>query len=484
MKRSEIFFSVLLLPVDFFALLASFVLSYYIRDEFTISSFAPAELANRLNITPGEYVLPFDSYLHYLSIIIPALLVIFGMSGLYTIRSNTTWFKRFLQIFLAVSVGVFFILLLFLLKKDFFLPRATIVFTWILGTLFVFAGRLFVRAIQKFLYTRGIGTSRISVIGKNQAADAVIKQLSTSRYNAHRLVSHLDSLPVEKLIPILKKEDLDELIVVSEQYNNEELIALRNFCLEQDASFSFVPSLLTELPSNFGITPVGELPMIEVQPTPLEGWGRVMKRAFDIVVGLLLILLFSPLFIFIAVWLKIASPGPLIYKHRRIGKNNLPIDVWKFRSMKIEYSTGQGYNGDAYFKKLLAENPELAKEWERDHKLKNDPRVSAPGKLLRKTSLDELPQFFNVLTGKLSLVGPRPIVEDEVKKYGEKARILFTVKPGVTGLWQVSGRNDISYDERISLDAYYIEHWSIWQDIIILIKTGLVLLKKGAGGGY
>ncbi|MCC2632062.1 MAG: Undecaprenyl-phosphate galactose phosphotransferase, WbaP/exopolysaccharide biosynthesis polyprenyl, partial [Patescibacteria group bacterium] len=255
-------------------------------------------------------------------------------------------------------------------------------------------------------------------------------------------------------------------------------------CLEQHIGFSFVPSLLTELQSNYDVRTIVGLPVIEVNPTPLEGWGRILKRMFDILMSAFLIILFSPLFLLISISLLIASPGPLIYKHRRIGKNGLPIDVWKFRSMKWEYCTGVGNSGDKKFAELLKKNPDLAAEWERDHKLKNDPRVTVPGKIIRKTSLDELPQFFNVLAGTLSLVGPRPIVDDEVSKYGEGARILFSVKPGVTGLWQVSGRNDVSYEERISLDTHYIEHWNLWSDIVILIKTAAVLIKKGAGGAY
>ncbi len=166
------------------------------------------------------------------------------------------------------------------------------------------------------------------------------------------------------------------------------------------------------------------------------------------------------------------------------GKNGRPIHIWKFRSMKWEYCTGVGHDGDREFVRLLANQPALAEEWEKTHKLKSDPRISMLGHILRKTSLDELPQLFNVISGSLSLVGPRPIVRDEIRKYGERARILFTVKPGLTGLWQTSGRTDTTYDERIQLDAYYIEHWNLWADIRILAKTALMLIFRNRSGAY
>jgi undecaprenyl-phosphate galactose phosphotransferase len=173
--------------------------------------------------------------------------------------------------------------------------------------------------------------------------------------------------------------------------------------------------------------------------------------------------------------MKLTTPGPLTYTQRRIGRGRKEIGVLKFRSMKIEYCTGPGYSGDAAFKKLLDENPDLAAEWKQYFKLKEDPRVSRAGKILRKTNLDELPQFWNVIRGELSLVGPRAIIKDEVEKYGETADILFTVRPGITGPWQVSGRNDISYDERVRLDAQYIRHWNLLTDIGIVFKTVWVI---------
>ena len=180
--------------------------------------------------------------------------------------------------------------------------------------------------------------------------------------------------------------------------------------------------------------------------------------------------------------MKVTDPGPLIFKHKRIGKSGQPIFVSKFRSLRTDMCDIGGQLAPA-FKAYLKENPAAAEEWKETMKLKDDPRISRIGKILRKTSLDELPQFFNVLTGSLSMVGPRPILQEEVVRYGETARILFTVRPGVTGLWQVSGRNDVSYDERVSLDARYIERWNLLGDVVICFKTAGVLISSILGRG-
>ena len=202
--------------------------------------------------------------------------------------------------------------------------------------------------------------------------------------------------------------------------------------------------------------------------------GNVVKTAFDYILTLVGAVFISPLLVYIAYRIKKEDPGPVFFAHTRIGKNGKPFPCYKFRSMVV--------NSQEMLQKYLAENPAAREEWERDFKLKDDPRVTPIGKFLRSTSLDELPQIFNVLRGEMSLVGPRPVIQEELDKYyGETAKLYCTVKPGITGLWQVSGRSDIGYDERVALDATYIKYRSFWGDIVILWKTiGVVLMKKGA----
>ena len=201
---------------------------------------------------------------------------------------------------------------------------------------------------------------------------------------------------------------------------------------------------------------------------------RTLKRAFDLVFSLCAILFFLPFAIFIALLIKLSSSGPIFYSSRRVGKEGEPIDCWKFRTMCTD--------ADERLEQILHENPKLQQEWETYFKLKDDPRVSTIGKFLRKTSLDELPQFWNVLRGDLSVVGPRPVTEEEVRKYfGEKASKILSIRPGLTGIWQVSGRNLLTFEERIKLEERYIDHQSLTLDLMIIVKTiPMLFCAKGA----
>lgn len=198
-----------------------------------------------------------------------------------------------------------------------------------------------------------------------------------------------------------------------------------------------------------------------------------IKRLIDILVLLIFLPFYLPLILIIAFIVKISSPGPIFFGHKRIGKNGKEIKTWKFRSMVN--------NAQEILPELLSKNPELKEEWDKNQKLENDPRVTKIGKFLRKTSLDELPQLWNIFIGQMSLVGPRPVTKPELEKYRNYAEYVNSVTPGLSGMWQISGRSDTGYEERITLDMYYIQNWSVWLDIWILIKTVSVVFKgKGA----
>ncbi|GHU64653.1 undecaprenyl-phosphate galactose phosphotransferase WbaP [Spirochaetia bacterium] len=202
-------------------------------------------------------------------------------------------------------------------------------------------------------------------------------------------------------------------------------------------------------------------------------WNLVIKRLLDLFIVITGGLILLPFFFIIALLIKLSSPGPVLYGHERLGRNSKVFKAYKFRSMVMD--------ADKKLADLLASDPALREEWKATHKLKNDPRITKIGKLLRRTSLDEFPQLINVLKGEMSLVGPRPVVQAEVEKYGENFQRIFSVTPGLTGLWQVSGRSDKDYAERISYDTYYLQSWSVWLDLWIIYKTPTAVLKgKGA----
>lgn len=238
--------------------------------------------------------------------------------------------------------------------------------------------------------------------------------------------------------------------------------------------FNFHRIFLIPSTSAYGLThsrttTFNELVGIEIQQYLAQRLHIGLKRIIDLAIILISAPLVLPLLGLLAISVLIDSRGQVFYAHERLGKYGKPFRIWKIRTMVS--------NADQIINEFLDQHPELQQEWLLNHKLKNDPRITRIGKLLRKTSLDELPQLWNILVGEMSLVGPRPIVASEIPHYGSSFHIYSRVKPGLTGLWQVSGRNDVGYSERVQLDEIYVRNWSIWQDLSILIRTVWVVVK-------
>lgn len=218
---------------------------------------------------------------------------------------------------------------------------------------------------------------------------------------------------------------------------------------------------------------IGFISGFEFQNRVLFLLPRITKCLAEIIGAFFALILLLPVFCVLAILVKISSPGPVFYAARRLGRNGKEIRVLKFRSMYQD--------AEARLESMLEENPELKAEWTKNFKLEHDPRVTPIGDFLRRTSLDELPQFINVLRGDMALIGPRPIVTGEISYYGENYDFFKRVKPGITGLWQVSGRSDVDYDQRVAMDMFYVMNWSLWLDYFIFLKTFLVVLcRQGA----
>lgn len=212
---------------------------------------------------------------------------------------------------------------------------------------------------------------------------------------------------------------------------------------------------------------------VEIKQNLLDPWTRRAKRVLDLLGASLGGVLISPFFLVLVLLIKMDSPGPAFYSHQRLGTGDSHFRCWKFRTMRP--------HAERSLEDCLRDNPELQAEWERSQKLRQDPRVTRIGRFLRETSLDELPQIWNVLRGEMSLVGPRPIVDAEVSKYGSVYELYRRVTPGISGFWQVSGRSDTTYEERVAMDAYYVRNWSVWLDLVILARTlGCVVCRRGA----
>jgi Undecaprenyl-phosphate galactose phosphotransferase WbaP len=251
---------------------------------------------------------------------------------------------------------------------------------------------------------------------------------------------------------------------------------LARFVSRASASFRYViviPDLAGVATSAVVARDLAGILGVEIKHNLLYPWARRVKRTLDLVGVVVGGLLISPLVLSIVVLIKLDSPGPTFYAHHRLGSGGRHFRCWKFRTMRAD--------AESFLTELLQCNPTLRSEWERDHKLRSDPRVTRIGRLLRKTSLDELPQLWNVLRGEMSLVGPRPIVDAEITKYGEVYKLYQRVTPGISGLWQVNGRNHTGYEERVALDAYYVRNWSIWLDLVVLARTARsVVSSRGA----
>ena len=199
----------------------------------------------------------------------------------------------------------------------------------------------------------------------------------------------------------------------------------------------------------------------------------ILKRFLDLVLSALLLLLLALPMLLLSLLIPLDKEGPALFRQVRIGASGEPFVCLKFRTMNK--------NADRQLEKMLAENPDLKQQWEKNFKLDNDPRITPVGRFLRRTSLDELPQFWNVIKGEMALIGPRPIVQKEVAYYGDDYKIFSSVKPGITGLWQVSGRSDVDYEDRVALDVFYVNNWSIWMDYYIFLATiNAVLFRRGA----
>jgi len=216
---------------------------------------------------------------------------------------------------------------------------------------------------------------------------------------------------------------------------------------------------------------VAPIPAPAVVLWPAGSWRAValaLKRALDIAGALFALIFLSPLFLACAILVKVSSPGPVLFAHPRVGWGGKPFRLWKFRTMYQDAA--------AHLARYLESNPQAREEWERCHKLKVDPRVTPVGRFLRRFSLDELPQFWNILLGEMSLVGPRPCVEREVNAYAQEFRTVLAMRPGLTGLWQTSGRSRIHFDERLRLEQTYVTRWNLWDDFAIMLKTVRVVL--------
>lgn len=272
---------------------------------------------------------------------------------------------------------------------------------------------------------------------------------------------------------LARERGIDTVIFATPHTRREQLAGMVSLASKSFRYVLVVPNLGGITNSAVMARYLGGTLAVEIKQNLLDPWSQRVKRALDLFGAVVGGLLMIPLIFATALLIKLDSQGPAFYSHRRLGSGDTHFACWKFRTMHA--------NSERLLEEYLQNNPELQAEWEQNRKLRKDPRVTRVGQFLRKTSLDELPQLWNVLRGEMSLVGPRPIVDDEVPKYGEEYELYTRIRPGMSGFWQVNGRSDTDYDERVEMDSYYVRDWSVWLDVILLVRTvKVVLLSRGA----
>lgn len=467
MKRSEILLMILQVPVDFLMLMLAALTAYAWR-------FSDWAIAWR----PIMFALTVRDFVHISLWVAFSWLIIFAFVGLYSVDANRRFARDVGRVVLACSTGLAAIALYVLFSQEQFDSRFLIVAGWLAAIVFVSFGRLLMRGLKGLLYRLGIGQRRIVVIGQDAVAEAMITVMRERPELGYRVVAVFANFT--EAANKLKKITCDEMLFANARAHEEEALAAVDFCNEHHLIFKYSADLFATYSANMSVNPLAGVPVVELRRTPLDGWGRVTKRLCDIVVSLVAIVIFSPILVVcaLAVWLE--TGRPIIYKNQRVGIRGLEFFTYKFRSMYQKDSTGPQF-GEAGKKAELRERTLIKKQNTKTgpiYKIAADPRVTKVGNFLRRWSLDELPQFFNVLGGSMSVVGPRPHQPREVGKYDKPYRKVLTIKPGITGLAQISGRSDLSFEEEMRLDILYIEKWNLLLDIIIILKTPFVLFKK------
>jgi exopolysaccharide biosynthesis polyprenyl glycosylphosphotransferase len=317
-----------------------------------------------------------------------------------------------------------------------------------------------------------VGVKNVLIIGEDRLSRKVVEEMKRNPDLGYRIVKIFFEIQTGEIknFVLNNNPQIDEVILASPHYERNDVLELLDFCEEQHIGFKFVPNLFQAHTTNVEMNTFDGVPLIEIKRTPLDGWGRILKRWVDVFASIIGLIILSPLFLIIAIIIKLHSKGPVFVRLPRVSGKH------EFRLLKFRSMIAHDPDGSAISLKVS-----LVTFNERTDgplfKIKNDPRVTKVGRVLRKTRLDELPQLINVFKGEMSLVGPRPHQPDEIEKYEKHHKKVLLIKPGMTGMAQISGSSDLPFEEEVKLDTYYIENWTLLKDIYILLKTVIILFK-------
>ncbi len=455
-KDNQKVFNRLMVIIDAAITAASFMLAYFFK--FYI-----------LNDGPGPGVLPVTDYLLLLIFIVPMYMLIYYLCSVYAPKRTVRRRFEIYGILKANTIGIIaLIIILFMILRMFYVSRSVMAFFYVFNVFFTSCFRYYLRKILRTFRKKGYNLKHILIVGYSRAAEEYIDRLTDNPqwgyvacgildnhvpagtvYKGVKVLGTLGNLEI-----ILPENKMDEIAIALSLKDYDYLEHIVGICEKSGVHTKFIPDYNSLIPSRPYTEDLQGLPVINIRYVPLTNTGNMMvKRAMDIVGSLFGIILTSPIMILSAILVKLSSPGPIIFKQERVGLHNKPFYMYKFRSMELQ----------------------SPKEEKKAWTVKNDPRVTGVGKILRRTSLDELPQLFNILKGDMSLVGPRPERPLFVEKFKEEIpryMVKHQVRPGLTGWAQVNGlRGDTSIRKRIEYDIYYIENWTLGFDIKIILMT-------------
>ena len=420
----------------------------------------------------------------YLFVIVPTIFLCFlHVYGAHD-RSMPFW-KVAKNVFEAMFYSILMILMLmYFAKVSEVVSRLFVGMTWIFGFVLILSGRYF---LKRYLNKHNLLQIPVLFVGAGLTAELVLRCFNRDSGFGYRVVGFIDDNPVsDKLTEdfkilggfndierVIKETGVQHVIITAPGLISGRLLDMVNRVQPFVKNISFVPDFIGMPVGNIEVESLinENIMMINVKNNLASVYNRALKRVFDIVVSSVGLIFALPLGLILAAAVYIDSPGgPVIFAHLRIGQGKKVFPCYKFRTMVP--------HAEQILRDYLLEHPEANNEWRDTFKLKNDPRVTRVGRFLRRSSLDELPQLLNVLKGDMSLVGPRPIVRMEIAKYGEYFHDFCLVPPGITGMWQVNGRSNTTYEERVRMDSWYVRNWSVWIDLIYLVKTFAVVIKR------
>jgi exopolysaccharide biosynthesis polyprenyl glycosylphosphotransferase len=473
--RNARLYSIALILGDFLTLLTAFTLAYVVRVQFDARPLVA-------QIHGVEFI--------YSSLtLIPFWILAFASLGLYSSKVYARRLTEVGRLFIGSIVGILIVLgYSFVMDEPIFPARLVAVYAFVGSFVSLVIAREIIRQIRTLLFRYGRGVSRVLMVGATEAVADIAMQLDDTRRSGYHIAAiagpkrivppmfegrHFTK--VEDALTHLKQMRITTIVQTDLYDSSERNQLIMSAAQSHHIDYNFIPGEPEFYSGKNTIDVFLGYPVIAVHQTPLVGWGEIVKRIFDFIVVITLLILLSPLYLLLILFQKTFNPGPIFFINKRLTRYAKPFGLYKFRTMSAKYGSKDAAED---FREMGRED--LALEYEKNRKVANDPRITKFGRFLRATSLDELPQLFNVLRGELSLVGPRPILPQELYLYKGRGALLHSVKSGVTGLWQVSGRSNLAFEKRVELELYYAQNWSFWLDIKILLKTIPALFKKGS----